>query len=297
MPKEYAAGYSAYTPIKHEQLRYIVGTLIGLTSGPKFRGHSRAHPEFLYWDLNSGPGIVNGEPGSPFVFLKEATAKGEPFRGWFHELHPLSAATLDSLVDRSMMGRVICVPGDHNITVPHILRTGTRGISRRAYGLAFADPNGRDDLGITALQAIAARFPYVDFLLNLGAMHWKRIRSVGKSGRLLTDDLARIPKTFKLIREPVGQHQWAMVLCTNYKDIPAFRKLRFHDIAGERGQEILYRLNLLPAEQYQAPLFDREPYRRTAATGNISDIRATEPFEQLSSPDVAASASDATRLG
>lgn len=291
MPVDHSAGYSAVTPIKLAHLQYIIGTWFRLTSGPKFRYAPRAHRELLYWDLNSGPGFVNGERGSPLVFLDEARKCGEPFRAWFHERDAGACESLRYAIGGGWSDRVAVIPGDHRTTVPAILATAARYIPRRAYGIAFADPNGRDDLPIAPLRAIGERFPKVDFVVNLSAMAWKRIRSVGKPGRFLSDDLAQIPKQFTLIRRPVGPWQFAMFLFTNYRDAPSLKKLGFYDIGSRAGQEILRTLDLLPREYYQSPLFDLEPLRRTRPMPSISDIRATEPSAPMPSPDAAASAS------
>lgn len=293
MPKDQGAGYSAVTPVKHHDLGYIIGTWIGLTSGPKFRGALGAHPEFLYWDTNAGPGMVNGQMGSPLIFLREARLAGEPVRAWFHEKSRTACESLRLAIAPDWGDRVTVIQGDHAVTVPALMRAGVGSIPSRAYGLAFADPNGRDDLAVDALRAIAKRFPYVDFVANLGAMHWKRIRSIGKPGRYLHDDLAEIPKRYTLVRRPVGAHQWAMFLFTNYSGAPQLKKLGFRDIASAEGQEILRRLDLLPSEYYQSPLFDLEPLRRTAPTGITCDTRATEPSERTPSRDAGASASGA----
>jgi hypothetical protein len=297
MPKDRGAGYSTVTPVKHHDLGYIIGTWIDLTAGPKFRGAPWAHPEFLYWDLNAGPGMVNGEMGSPLISLREARVSGEPFRAWFHEKNLMSCDALRLTIAPDWGDRVTVVPGDHAVTVPDLIRTGVRGITRQAYGLAFSDPNGRDDLALDALRAIAKRFPKVDFLLNLGAMNWKRIRSVGKPGRFLHEDLAQIPKRYIFVRRPVGPNQWTMFLFTDYKDAPRLKKLGFFDIASPEGEAILRKLDLLPAEYYQSPLFDLAPLRRTRPIVNISDIRATEQSGPMPSPDATASASDAASSG
>jgi len=300
VPIENGAGHSEYTVTKQRDFEHVLDTILGVARSPRCMGQAWAHKEFVYIDLNAGPGVVGGIEGSPLIFTRRALDLGIPFRAFFFEsksenVHRLSDALADLCESRGVStDRLQIVPGDHNSTVPWFVETHLASLPRDwVYGLAYGDGNGRDDSPFGPLATIAQRFPRIDHLVNVNTAIYKRVRGAHPDARFLLDDLAGIDKKHRLIRKPIGEWQWSMVLMSNWGRVPEFRELGFRRLDSEEGRDIFERVNYSKRERddIARPFVQSPPI---AVTPSTSGIPASSPFGPSSSSVAAASASAAT---
>jgi hypothetical protein len=189
--------------------------------------------------------------------------------------------------------RLQIVPGDHNTTVPWFVEAHLAPLPRDwVYGLAYGDGNGRDDSPFGPLETIARRFPRIDHLVNVNTGIYKRVRGAHPDARYLLDDLSGIAKKYRLIRTPIGEWQWSMVMMTNWEKVPEFRELGFRRLDSQEGRGIFERVNYSKRERQAAspPFAPSLPIGPTPSTFGIPDSLPSAPS---SSSVAAASASGA----
>jgi len=298
MPIDNGAGHSDYTIIKQRDFERVLGTIIGVARSPRCMGQAWAHKEFLYFDLNAGPGVVGGIEGSPLIFARRALEMGLPFRAFFFEqsnenVRRLSDALADLCERRGVStDRLQIIPGDHNRTVPWFVAEHLAKLPRDwVYGLAYGDGNGRDDSPFGALAVLSKRFPRVDHLVNVNTAIYKRVRGARPDARFLMDDLAGITKEFRLIREPAGRWGWTMVLMTKWGKVPELREIGFRRLDSEEGRLIFERVNFSKPERESGhPFVQSRPIGPTPST---SVTPGSSPSAPMSSPAAMASASGA----
>ena len=293
MPLDRGAGYSEGTVIKQRDFTYVLGVLLRVAQSCMAR--SWAYPEFLYFDLNAGPGIVGGIEGSPLIFMRAALSMGLPFRAFFFEKDKASAYALrdalESVCPQPQRDRLRVVHGDHTRGVDWKLTDDLSGLpSKWVYGLAYGDGNGRTDAPFTPMAALAERFSQVDLLLNVNATVYKRERGAKPEAGFLLDGIGSIKKAHRLIREPVGIHQWTMLFQTNWIGAPEFEQIGFRRLNSDEGREIAARVNFSKRE-IERPFVLRRPIGPTPNTFAIRDSSLSAPS---SSSGVAASVSGAT---
>jgi hypothetical protein len=302
MPIEHGAGHSEYTAIKQRDFEKVLSTFLRVARSPRCMGQHWAHKEYLYFDLNAGPGYVNGIEGSPLIFARRALTERVPFREILFEadndnVGRLSDALCNLCASRGVSAdRIQVVPGDHNKTVPWFIAEHLGSLPRGGcYGLAYGDGNGRDDSPFGPLAAIAERFSLVDLLVNVNSGIYKRVRGAHPDARFLENDLAGIDKKFSLIRKPAGQWGWTMVLMTNWANVPEFREIGFRRLDSEEGRRIFEQVNYSAREREAAdsPLGQSQP---TAPMPSTFVIPASSLSAPSSSSGVAASASAAGSL-
>jgi hypothetical protein len=299
MPLENGAGHSEDTAIKQRDFRYVLNVMLRVAQGCMNR-HAYAHQEFLYFDLNAGPGFVDGSEGSPLIFVKEALELGLPFQAFFFELMRENAdrlqLALESVCPPSHRDRLRVIYTDHNESVSWALKAHLAAIRRTyTYGLAYGDGNGKTDVPIKPMEALAVRFPQLDQLLNVNATIYKRLRGANPSASFLADDLAGIKKQHRLIRKPVGIHQWTMLFLTNWDRPPEFGQIGFRRLDSLEGQQIAEEVNFSRRErrEKQRPFEGLPPTNPMLSTFGTP---ASWPFAPSSSSAAVASVSAAAGL-
>lgn len=251
-------------------------------------------------DLNGGCGTLGdpdnpddpltGLPGSPVIALRYALEAHIPMFMFVFELRAdyidrLRSRLLEEITDfwlnqgphdiQACLGCPGCnlleaedvlntyvrlIQGDHNVTFWPCFRYLV-GRRKAIFGLAYADPYGKDGLPIGPLETLSRepRLKRIDILINLPTMVYKRTRTAGQSAlrtgkptrmvehadSYLWDDLARIDKRYRWIRAPVGkQQEWTMFFGTNWAPNVPKKSLGFLDITTPDGRAMLDALNL-----------------------------------------------------
>jgi hypothetical protein len=197
--------------------------------------HASWAKPYLHFDLNAGNGYNDdaGCVGSPLTFMQV-----------FHEIPHFRAtfvdrekAQLDALQAREIMQDPRCSLhlGDNAEFLSALQINGSW-----QFGTILSDPNGAD-VPIDALIYASKRYPRIDQIFHWNSTITKRLKYGIKPDQIT---LADIPKLiFKkdwLIREPVGPHQFAMLIGRNFRgnDWPAGG---FYHLNSSRGEEILDR--------------------------------------------------------
>src|SRR4051812_17109761 len=98
MPLDGSAGYSQWTVLKQQQFEKIARTFLIIVSRILQRRPRAPYQRFCYVDLNSGPGLVNGLPGSLVVFLQQAAELGVPTEAWLCEKDKDSLQRLEQVI-------------------------------------------------------------------------------------------------------------------------------------------------------------------------------------------------------
>lgn len=249
MPIEHAAGYSADTIVKQRDFKYVLDVMLDVAASCMQR-YAGAHKEFLYFDLNAGPGVVGGIEGSPLIFTQMALEKDLPFRAYFFETVEESAyllrEALESVCPPKQRKQLRIILGDHNWTVPWAIKERLADVPRKwVYGLAYGDGNGKLDAPFGPMVDLATRFRQVDLLLNVNATVYKRERGANPAAGFLLDRVGEIDKAHRLIRTPVGVHQWTMLFQTNWVQSPRFEQIGFSPLDSDAGQRIAARVNFI----------------------------------------------------
>lgn len=289
--------YSDHTPVKLHQFQGIVQAHLRIVRGIFFR-HRWAHRDYLYLDLNAGPGrYASGDAGSPLIFIDAAERTGIPYRAWFFEQDPGVASRLGTAldgVDRAC-GRSEVIVGDHR-TMGSRLAGELRQIEAPVYGLIYLDPPGSPVTGsVEVVRDLLAgpRCCRMDVLVYVAATNQKRVaRSHGRPH--LLDDLAVIGKRHVWLRLPQGRHQWTFAILTDWNEFPEFRRMGFRRLGTPEGDELAERLNFSRGERMESAVLPL-PFagiQRTGPTPSTCDIHGSARCEARSWPEPVGGASD-----
>jgi hypothetical protein len=183
-PRDGAAAYSRYTPIKQRELAHFLK--IAAAIYPKVAAKWWPGEPITIMDITAGPGIVNGAPGSPLLILQSMAEAG-----WKLD-EPASRLVLCDH-DLETASRLYTTIRDH----PAVAATGTdltiahgdnaeallAESAARSVGLVYWDGNGKDEIPFEALATFVRIRPRADLLLNpainadkrAGRDPWKRI--------------------------------------------------------------------------------------------------------------------------
>jgi hypothetical protein len=186
--------------------------------------------------------------------------------------------------------------GDHNETIDGVLADLRGRLRKRAYGLVVADPYGISDLGQEPLIKLSREplLQRVDQLVNVATTAAKR-----GGYQPAYDLLAPIQKTRRLVREtlPGGVDHgwnWTMFLFSNWRAVPAFIRLGFHDTQSPEGKQLLDRFGLTERQRRGVTSAPFAMTRGTGATPSTSPTPGFGPCEPMSSPAAAASVNGST---
>jgi hypothetical protein len=271
-----AVGYSLlHTKLKQEQLRVVVTTLAGMLHYIRQRSYGpQWGADIFHWvDLNAGPGWYGPQypdgpfSGSPLVALEAAAAREFYFRGIACEQDPEVLSTLctslqtigglwphgpvnGARVFQSSYGqrfyRVFAQP--YTQAWPAILAQ-LQGWqrpppeTRHVFGAIYSDENGTVP-PFPLLAEAAVAFPKMDLIIYVSAANIKRILKAGARGvdGRLDEMMARIRKSYWLIREPKAKHQWTFLIGTNMKQFPEFAKQGIYHLTSPMGLTFANRL-------------------------------------------------------
>jgi len=259
MPQDGSANYGDFTLEKLDILDRVIDAHTHMSKGairnPK---NSWIHPVYQYFDMTSGPGVIEMEngglvkPGSPIIFLQKAYTAGLCFHARFIEKDYETARRLDRniCVQRMASGKTedssVCqiVCEDFLTALPRLTILAHHALQpqEKYIGLIYCDTNGTVPPFALIRNAVRQRTFYsVDVLLYLSATNLKRVRR-SVTDRAVADlqtELALLGKRKLFVRKPRGAHQWIFVLATNWENCPEFTTMGFRDVQTEEGQRVL----------------------------------------------------------
>lgn len=248
MPVLNGVGFSEFTQRKQSDFGHVLSLQMKIVQSIQKRDYARA--PYVYVDLTAGPGIVNGQMGSPLIFLDAAHRFDMPFAAVFVDK---SKSTLEVL-DREIRERfritapssATLIHGDHTVNArevsEHIRAIGNRWVQ----GLVYVDTNG-GPIPVDSLRVLAEAGPRIDILCYVSATGHKRV------SRRVIDDCRSVGKKHLLVRQILGPHQWSFVLLTNWAGFPGQKTRAFHHIDSPEGQYIACRMNSTAEELRTSP--------------------------------------------
>ncbi|MBO0863484.1 MAG: hypothetical protein J2P16_00220 [Mycobacterium sp.] len=256
---------------KEKDFTGLVTMHISICNGIRRRKGCPTDPPYLYIDLHGGPGrLRDGRgrvfDGSPLIVLPALASAELPHETIHFEREPAVAAELTGAVDSTVYPCTSVINSSFEDGIDQLLAS-TRP-HRYRYGLVYSDPIS-DPIPVETFNKIAAHYPRVDLLAYVAANNqYKRANANGYGhGRRLDEDVMGVEKELVLIRESDRAEQYTFILFTNWTDMPAWKRRRFHRVEDSGpGREILNRLSRTKREHHEAtnePLpFHREvPYR------------------------------------
>lgn len=211
----------------------------------KWRGKGWVDDAYYYFDLNAGPGLTHDYAGSPAIFLQEASK---------YPSMKVHATLIEVRKDNTEALAKVLAPyhsstrifdirhGDHNDVLPEYF-VGQR---KKRLGLVYTDPTGSiPPFDLLAEMSKVSCYAKTDFLISCAATTIKRARgcSVCHQNKHLVYFLGAIDKQYWNVREPLGRHQWTLLIGSNWNAYPTFKHLGFYSASSEKGKAILERLN------------------------------------------------------
>jgi hypothetical protein len=191
---------------------------------------------YLHFDINAGSGYneIIGCDGSPITFTRV-----------FHDLPHFRATFIDCDAEQiSTLSKRPLIRDDPRCRLHHgdnaeFLRTlqinGTW-----QFGTILSDPNG-SDIPIEELIYTSRRYHQIDHIYHWNSTITKRLKYGIKPSQIVLSDIPKlILKKFWLIREPIGPHQFAMLIGRNYRGND-WRSGGFYHLDSSQGEAIMDR--------------------------------------------------------
>jgi len=247
MPKTGSVGHSDITPTKQRHLKEILDTHIRIVKAiqKKWSEHKWAESEYAYFDIYAGPGRINGDFGSPIIFIDLAKKYKIPYQATLIENNKDTYQMLESaIVQRYGEGlpKHILSFGDNEEILKRFINNPP---FLKQFGLLYADPNGCPNFESIAKISNIKQYEKMDILINCPAAAQKRALKIPKCTnhtQNLSEELLKINKNYWIIREPYGSWQWSFLIGTNWDSFPEFSHLGFYRLSSDRGREILTKL-------------------------------------------------------
>jgi three-Cys-motif partner protein len=196
---------------------------------------------YQHIDLNCGNGYNEKAQciGSPLTFLK--VFRGHPqFLATFVDHDPAQLDQLAEHIDDDP--RCSLYEGnnaDFLRTLRHLLPERNRNWQ---LGSILSDPNG-SDVPINEIAEVCEIFPRIDVIFHWNSNITKRLKNGIKPEQITLDAVPKILSMKKhwLIREPIGPHQFAMLIGRGYFRVRSWPGGGFYHLDSDKGQEILDR--------------------------------------------------------
>lgn len=225
--------YSRHTPDKQRDFEAAIDLNL-LMYSVIARKYKAFNPSpYLYIDLNSGVGIdPEGLPGSPIVFLETAFWHHIKYEAEMYEVDPHNAKTLFETIENRNLRNATVFASDHKM-----VSSRHAAIKKYQYGAVYADPSNAE-LPFDLLMHLSTIYPRLDIIINLACASYKR--SVEHPDYVPLDTMLPKMKRYWKIREPIGKHQWSILVGTNWNNYPDLEpsKWRFHDIRTTVGRKV-----------------------------------------------------------
>lgn len=214
--------------------------------------NARYGEKFNYWhfDLNSGSGWNDDFNciGSPLAFVSAARNVGvESYYAGFCDMDDGALGKLGARKNIADNARCFRFHGDNSSLVEAIpdLISAQNETPSKALGMVLSDPN---DSGVPfdQLAWLSEKCPRMDFCINWNSRLFKLYQGHewGRDRHTLASATALFGKQHWLIREPLGNWHWTLMIGRNYKT-GDHRSLGFHHRDSDMGKRIFNQCNYL----------------------------------------------------
>lgn len=249
--KKNDVGTSFYTNIKQQHFKNIIKTHLACTFAVIDKNLAKyrrwCDERYFYFDITAGPGVVNGEMGSPLIFLAEAKKYGK-VSAVFIEKKRINWQPLFEKANGYKKIQVNPRLGDNKDILPEYFVNE----KKRRFGLLYCDPSGNiPDFQLLGDFSRISCYTTTDILINCPAVTLKRATGCSKCKyhSTLAEELTKIEKKYWLIREPYGKHQFVFLLGTNWVNFPSFKKIGMYPIDSKEGEIIFKYVNYTTKER------------------------------------------------
>lgn len=216
---------------------------------------------YFHFDLNAGSGYnqIAGCEGSPISFAQGAAREGcERFHASFVDLNKECVERL--LAKPEMHDKRCFVHHGNNAVFAECIPSIIAHYGERphyAIGTVLCDPNGTE-IPLAGLEWLSAQCQKLDFIINFNATATKRSIGAGYGHVSLLESLSRLGKKHWLIREPIGRHQWTMLVGRNYR-VNDYAALGFYHLDSDQGMDHLARAHLTKVTYAEAQAQRKAP--------------------------------------
>lgn len=268
MPSVRNGGCSVHTAEKQDHFGSFMRLQSRMVGSIIARNPDWIESEYIYIDMTSESGSVNGFDGSPIIALRILAEAGIPTRAFFMEksrrkLSQLEARAVELLRKHPQSDcKFETIVGDHKRTFAPLLRrlrASVQESGRRIFGLVYSDVYGVPPFDTLRLMSSSDCFSRLDVLNYFSPAICKRIlkSSTHPEQRRIEDHLRSLRKKTIHIREQVANFQWTFSLCTNCTDFPRLRSAGFWPINSDQGRRIMTELNMTNEELKAAGIAKR----------------------------------------
>jgi len=211
--------HSSYTPAKQMVWRKSITSHMAICKAI-WEKYPKWKLSYRIFDLFAGPGIdPDGQMGSWRIALD--IYDNDPidrFRLELYECDPVQLDCLKRSIPDQHKRKIGVKPYDHrylDVIYPDRL------LSKSVYGIQYHDPSNAD-LSISTMKRLHTCYPHVDIMVNLAFATMKRIDKAPHANLDYSiDEIMEVKKRW-FIREPMGKHQWSMLMGTDWDTPEAF---------------------------------------------------------------------------
>lgn len=229
------------TPLKQDSLRQLLWWHMDIVKTiwkkrPYMKALNDRIRPYRYYELHGGYGVdENGNPGSPLIFHNVAREHDIPYKAIIYErdlnaFNSLRKQT-ESFKDYYLYNE------DHTKLLEIYSDPKFQSIDKyRKYhfGVIYSDPSNADP-STDVLRKVTNAYPKLDIILNLAAASYKRTSHLDDYTNL-KDELFSVKKIW-ILRKPIGNHQWTMLLGSNWLDFPEWEQKGFVRFDSDVGRE------------------------------------------------------------
>ena len=205
--------------------------------------HAKFGNRYPYWhfDLNSGNGWNDKVNciGSPLAFLRAASRfDALQYFSMFCDKDGQAIKTLLARPEIATNPQAFCFHGDNASlieAIPYMIRHA-RERADMAMGMVLSDPNGFET-PLDELADLAKKCPKIDFAIHWNSRIRKLYRGQGWDFVDIDEAINKLDKQHWLIRNPLGAHQWTVLIGRNTR-LNDHRAMGYHHLESDMGQHI-----------------------------------------------------------
>lgn len=261
MPKIGSVGYSGNTPLKQVHFQEILGMHLKIVKHIFNKDYLWHEKVYYYYDLTSGAGRVNGDLGSPLIFMRSIHNFNMPIDAHFIEKDEDAFASLMENTNDGYRydGQVKLFNDPYEAVLKQLVQIN---YEKDHYGLLYVDANGMPPDFESIINFFKKKHnKRIDLMIHCPTTSLKRVRKSSRhpSEKYLAEILLEIDKEFWIIREPFHQWGWTFLIGTNWDAFPEFVHINFYRLSSNEGMKIFEWLNFTADELNERNFYRNYP--------------------------------------